>query len=306
MEVTANANNSSNGEKRGSIVRRFNLALFLLYVAAILISTPTVYLVTSHQVYERAERELNTLVDMVKSIQGFVAKDLRPFFLEHDLFYSPGFSGIVATSHIAGNFKEFQPDYYIKNASDNPLNPANSPVPVEMELLTRFRTDRDLTQWTQVGTIDGRQLLLSASPKVSKKGCLLCHGPREVAPEEITTQFTGYLGYNYQPDTVVGVSLVGVPIENVNEIAMQRTGIVLALITALFAIAFLAIRVIVKRSVLAPLLEITDAAHAISRGKLDTAIDYERDDEIGDLARSVELVRRSFDKVMQRMRRDKH
>ena len=52
-----------------------------------------------------------------------------------------------------------------------------------------------------------------------------------------------------------------------------------------------------------PILEVTEAAHAISRGKLDTMIEVNRDDEIGDLARSVELVRRSFAKLMQRMRK---
>ena len=102
---------------------------------------------------------------------------------------------------------------------------------------------------------------------------------------------------------VVGVSVVGVPIEDVKEIALQRTGVVLGLLTVLFAIAFFAINMIVKRSVLNPIIQITEVAHAISRGKLETPIEMARNDEIGDLGRSVELVRRSFDKVMQRMRK---
>jgi len=300
MEVIGNASGS---EKRGSIVRRFHWALFILYLVAVGISAPTIYIVTSQQVHARAERELAALVDMVQSIQEYVAQDLRPFFLEHGLFYSPGFSGIVATSRIAGNFKKLQPAYYIKNASDNPLNPANTPEPVEMELLNRFRLDRELDHWTQVGIVGENRLLISASPKVSKKGCLQCHGARENVPKEISDQFPGFLGYNYKPDAVVGVSVVGVPIEDVKEIALQRTGVVLGLLTVLFAIAFFAINMIVKRSVLNPIIQITEVAHAISRGKLETPIEMARNDEIGDLGRSVELVRRSFDKVMQRMRK---
>ena len=84
-------------------------------------------------------------------------------------------------------------------------------------------------------------------------------------------------------------------------LSVYTTGLVLGLLTVLFAVAFFAIDMIVKRGILSPLLDITESMHSISRGKLDTKIDFERNDEIGDLARSVELVRRSFEKVMQRI-----
>ena len=99
--------------KRRSVAQRFNRVLIGLYLVAIVIAAPAIYWVTSQQVHEQAERELVTLVDMVKSIQGFVAKDLRPYFMENKLFHAPGFSGIVATSLIAEKFKKVQPDYYI-------------------------------------------------------------------------------------------------------------------------------------------------------------------------------------------------
>ena len=114
---------------------------------------------------------------------------------------------------------------------------------------------------------------------------------------------TGNLGYNYRSNDVVGVSVVGVPIENVHEVALQRTGIVIGVLTVLFAIIFITINLLVKRYLLKPILHITNAAHEISRGKLDIPIEVDRNDEMGDLARSVELVRRSFDKLIKRMRK---
>jgi len=291
--------------KRGSVVQRFNRVLIGLYLAAIVIAAPTIYWVTTQQVRFQAERELTTLVDMVKSIQAYVAKDLRPFFLEQGLFHSPGFSGIVATSLIAENFKEEQPDYYIKNVSDNPLNPANSPKPLESELLGKFRSDRLLKAMTQEGSISGKRLLISAAPKVSKPGCMRCHGKKEDAPQQIREQFPGDQGYNYENDQVVGVSLVGVPMANVQTLALQRTGIVLLVLTVLFGLILFSVNRLVKKGLLTPILEITQAAHAISHGKFDEQVEINRDDEIGELARSVELVRRSFAKLMQRMRKRK-
>ncbi len=294
---------ASKSGKRGSVAKRFNRVLIGLYLVAIVIAAPAIYWVTSQQVHAQAERELATLVDMVKSIQGYVAKDLRPYFLKNDLFHSPGFSGIVATSLIAENFKKVQPDYYIKNASDNPLNPANSPKHLEMKILERFRRERDLTNLTWEGVISGKRLLISAMPKVSKPGCMLCHGAREEAPQQIKEQFPGDLGYNYQQGQVVGVSLVGVPIANVQELGLRRTGVVLMVLTVLFGLILFTVNRLVRRNLLSPIIEVTEVAHAISHGHFDARIEVKRDDEIGDLARSMELVRRSFEKLMQRMRK---
>lgn len=290
-------------ERSGSIVKRFNSALLLLYLLAIVVTTPGIYYVTEAQVNAQAQQELSLLVKMVKSIQGYIAKEMRPYFIQHNLFYSPGFSGIVATSLIARDFIKEQPGYYIKTVSDNPLNPANAPQALEIELMERFRQARGLTQWTQVGVLNGKIMLISAAPKVSKSGCLRCHGSAKGAPEEIRTKYPGFRGYNYQPDEVVGVSIVAVPMENVQALVWKRTSIVLVVLTVLFGVILAVVNLLVRSYLLKPILEITGVAHAISHGTLnkDKRIELDRNDEIGDLARSVELVRRSFEKLMQRM-----
>jgi HAMP domain-containing protein len=288
---------------KGSIRRRFNLVLLLLYLLAVVIVTPAIYYVTERQVYGQAEKELSMLVDMVASIQGYVAKDLRPYFIEHDLFYSPGFSGIVATSLVAEQFKQRQPSFYIKNASDNPLNRNNLPNLLEEELLAEFRADRASTKLTRTGMIDGRSMLVSASAKISKPGCMRCHGSVASAPEQIVEQFGTESGYNYKLGDVVGVSLVGVPLGDVRTLAVQRSLIMIGLLTLLFAIAFVTIDLLVRRALLTPIVDIAETAHAVRQGDMERSIRIERNDEIGDLARSIELLRRSFVQAMKRLRK---
>lgn len=288
--------------KRGSVTRRFNVILFLFYLVSILVAAPVVYWVTERQVYEQADRELAVLVDMVRSIQGYVAKNLRPFLIEKGLFHSPGFSGIVATSLVAENFKKLQPGYYIKNSSDNPLNPQNSPQPLEDELLRKFRNNRSLDGATEVGLLNGNAMLVSAAPKLSAKGCLKCHGEPDKAPAEITGQYGTTSGYNYKLDDVVGVSVVGVPLGDVRALALERSVIVVVMLTALFAVIFIAINVMVKRSLLAPILEIAQTAKDISQGRMETPVEVSRNDEIGDLSQAIELLRRSFLAAMKRLR----
>ncbi|MEA3274654.1 MAG: DUF3365 domain-containing protein [Pseudomonadota bacterium] len=292
---------TTNALPRRSVSRRFNIALLVLYLLSIGIAAPVIYVATERQVNAQADKELKLLVDIVRSIQGYVAGHLRPFMMEKGLFFSPGLSGIVATSLVAENFEKLQPSYYIKNVSDNPLNPANNPQAFERTLLGRFRADPGLNGLTETGFIDGRRMLVAAAPKVSKKGCMRCHGDPEKAPDEIKTRYGETDGYYYKDGEVVGVSLVGVPLDDVQAVAIERSLVAIGLLTALFAIIFFSINIVVRRSLVKPILQIAETAQDISRGRMETPVKIERNDEVGDLAHSIELLRRSFVQAMKRL-----
>lgn len=290
--------------KKGSISRRFNLSILGVYLLSIVISAPTIYFYTRHEVYAQSSEELGLLVDMVKSIKGYVAQDLRPYFLKQGLFHTAGFSGIVAVSRVSNNFKGMQPSYSIRNVSDNPLNPGNMPAALEVDLLSRFRQDRGLEELRVEGAIDGKRMLVRSAPIVSAKGCLRCHGDPAQVPDEITTQYGTAKGYHYRLGDVVGVEVVGVPIDDVDALAFKRSSVAIGLLTLLFGIVMVTVNLLVGRNLISPLLTITDTARAVAKGQLDQALTIERNDEIGELARSVELLRRSFAQLMKRMRKD--
>ncbi|MES9992780.1 MAG: DUF3365 domain-containing protein [Candidatus Thiodiazotropha sp.] len=299
------AQQSSKQDKRQSLAKRFNQSLVLMYLATVLVTTPLIYFITKMQVYKRAEQELVLLVDVVKSIQSFVANDLRPHFMKEQIFYSPSFSGIVATSRVANYLRQSQPQYYISNTSDNPLNPNNIVKGLEADLLKQFRNDRTMELVTTDGVIEGRNYLVSSAPKVSKKGCLRCHGKPEQAPEDVTAMYGTESGYGYQSGEVVGVSVVGVPLEDVQALTIKRSLIVIGAITLLFAVLFIVVNRLVRRLILEPITEITTVAKAVSHGDLRREVHVrDRKDEIGDLAIAFELMRRSLVTAMKRMKRN--
>jgi protein-histidine pros-kinase len=272
----------------------------LLYFLGIAISAPAIYYFTRTEVFAQANSELRLLGDFVKSIKGYIGKDMRPWFIENKQFHSAGFSGIVAVSRVAQHFKDLQGRYAIRNVSDNPLNPANSPEPFERDLLREFRADRALTHLQTEGNLGDKPMLVASAPIVTQPGCLQCHGEPDKVPAEITAQFGRTSGYHYKDNDIVGLELVGVPIADVNALAMQRSLVAVGLLTLLFGLIFVTINILVRRNLISPILEITTAAHAVVQGDLDRTLDIQRNDEIGDLARSVELLRRSFAQVMKR------
>jgi protein-histidine pros-kinase len=286
--------------RTGSVARRFNVSLLLLYFLSIIISAPAIYYFTRTEVFAQANSELRLLGDLVKAIKGYIAKDMRPWFVQNKQFHSAGFSGIVAVSRVAQNLKELQGRYAIRNVSDNPLNPANSPEPLEQDLLQEFRSDPSVKDLRKQGELGGQLMLVSSAPIVSQPGCLQCHGEPDKVHPEITGQYGKTSGYNYKDGDIVGLELMGVPIADVNALAMERTLVAVGMLTVMFGLIFVTINILVRRNLISPILEITNAAHAVVKGDLDRALDIQRNDEIGDLARSVELLRRSFAQVMKR------
>lgn len=289
---------------RQSLTKRFNLSLIVMYVVTVLVAAPTIYLVTKNQVHDRAEKDLVLLVDVVRSIQDYVATDLRPHLLKEKIFYSPAISGIVATSRIAKFLKEKQPQYYISNVSDNPLNLDNRTQGLEQDLLDMFRSDRELKSLNEVGVIGGQNYLVSSAPKVSKKGCLRCHGRPEMAPQDVQVSYGMHSGFGYQIGEVVGISVVGVPLDDVQALTIKRSLIVIGGITILFTILFVIINQLVRRLILEPIADITTVAKAVSHGDISREVMVrERNDEISELAIAFELMRRSLVSAMKRMKR---
>ena len=286
-------NNERGAVRRSaSLTRRLNVSLFWIYVLSLVLTAPAVYYYTRQQLYREANEDLQLMVDMVKSIQGYVAADLRPYLTKKKIYYSPAISGIVATSRIAANLKQLQPRFYIKIASDNPLNPANGANALEFDLLERFRRAGGGEKVIAEGEMGGKLYMVAAAPKMSKKGCLRCHGKPDKAPEDVINTYGSYSGYNYKVDDVVGVSVVGVPIADVKALALERSTLVMGGLTALFGLLFLSVNLFIRRLVVAPILEITNSAHAMADGNLTWRLESKREDEIGDLAHSVEKVRR--------------
>jgi protein-histidine pros-kinase len=289
------ASDTAGQPKRTKLARRFNLALGLVYVVTVAVTVPVVYWYTKEQVHQQANKELKLLVDVTKAIQSYVIKDVRPYMVEHNVFFSPTISGVAATSYVAGHLKAMQPDYYIKTASDNPLNPENRARYIERDLLNMFRGNRNLTVWQQEGEIQGKPYLVAASPKVSdNKGCLRCHSTPDAAPPDVREKYGKFSGYNYKLDEVVGVSLVGVPLGDVEQLVIERTAALLGVLTVLFGVLFVVINLLVRRLILRPIAEISARAREVSEGKLDTRVVMPRHDEIGELSRAFEQIRRSL------------
>lgn len=291
---SAKSTSGSRDRKKNSLINRFKRAMIFGYIVTVVISSVIVGFWSRHEVYAAASKDLSLLVDMFKSVGTYVLEDVRPEIVAQDVFHAPALSPVVATKKVSDHLLKIQPDYYVKTTSDNPLNPTNFPEPLEQGILQQFRDDSDLKVLIQEGTLKGRRFLTSSRPSVSKASCLECHGGIDKAPKEIVAAYGTDSGFNYPETGVVGASIVGVPLDNLKAIILQRSLTAAGLVSLLFGGLFLMINRLVQRLVLRPVAGITEMALDVSGGNLDREIIMERKDEIGELANSFELIRRSL------------
>jgi len=289
------------------IGKQFRRVLLLVYVFSLVFSIAAISVWTRQEVYGAADRELDLLVDMVKAARTYVAEDVRPFMLERDIFHSPAVSSTVATKHIAEHFAVNQPDYYIRVVSDNPLNPDNKPTAFEQGIIQKFRdklaAEESMEDLILEGKINDKQYLVSSRPSISKESCLVCHGNPQDAPKEILDEYGSKSGFNYDIEAVVGASVVGVPINNVNSIVLNRSLIAFGLFSVLFWSIFFIIDRLIYLLLLRPIVKISRVARSVSEGNLDQTISTKRKDEIGELVKSFELMRRSLVTASKRLRK---
>lgn len=294
MDSNENTTKSQAGGKRSRITTKLNWLLFSLYLVIVGISIPTTYFYTKNQILDQANRELSLLVDMVRSVRNVVREDTRPYFLARSEFFPPVVSSTVMAKTVASKFAKLRPEYYIRIVSDNPLNSENLPTSAEAAILNRFRTANAPKSIVETGTLRNETYLISAAPASARKGCLVCHGAYTDAPSQITDSYGTVSGFGYQEGSVVGASVVGVPMANLMELVLVRSLTILVVTTVIFSLIFLFINSLVKRSIVRPLLEISESARSVSRGNISDSISMDRNDEIGDLAHSIELMRRSL------------
>lgn len=296
------ATEQNESKRRTSISSKFNQSLLTLFLVLVLVLIPIMYYLTKTQVLAQANKELTLLVDMVKSVRNVVREDTRPHFTPKGEFFPIVVSSTVMAKTVASKFARIRPEYYIKIFSDNPLNADDYPDTLEKELLNRFRQNKQLKTIVETGTIQGQNYLLSSAPATVKKGCLLCHGDPARAPLAISKTYGTESGYGWTVGNVIGGIAVGVPLENINSIAVKRTLYALLALALVFGVLYIYINTIVRRSIIVPIREIADKAKKISHGDLGEALVTDRDDEIGELSNSFEMMRRSFISLVRRIK----
>jgi HAMP domain-containing protein len=121
-----------------------------------------------------------------------------------------------------------------------------------------------------------------------------------------TTKIRGKLVYETQMpilDGQLGSVHVGLWAETIQQ---DVRGTILSIVglIALCLVVGVALSVVIASKTIQPILQLKSIADEISRGNLDAAVSVQRNDEVGELARSLERMRASLKAAMTRLNRE--
>jgi hypothetical protein len=151
----------------------------------------------------------------------------------------------------------------------NPSNPSNQADDFEVGLLHRFAqnpADQQVVGFTERS--DQSFFYIARPMRMPDDSCLKCHGRPEDAPQALLAQDGTINGFQWPRNSVIAAQMVYVP---ANLVAEQRRQVWLAVMIVLaggFAVAGVAISLLLRRNVIQPVERMASMASRIAAAGL--------------------------------------
>ncbi len=258
--------------------------------------------------------EAEAVADQVVSFRSWVADSgmvwvnkLTPQFDEylavHDTGNNSRFYGknpALATRELSTIANKTSTRASFTVTSDDVRQKANAPDGFEKASIAEFSANKNIQF---VEKYEGGSYRY-ARPLIVKEGCLKCHGDPKDAPAAVITKYGDKKAFHYKVGDVRGIISVTLPsISLMEALPTLINPISLGGIFLAFLINFL----FTTRFILNRLHKLTEDTKAIVSGKLDTPLLYtqpkESNDEVDHVYHSVDLLKRSMELVVRKIKR---
>jgi HAMP domain-containing protein len=205
-----------------------------------------------------------------------------------------------AATELFAQLRKNYPDYFYKEAAQNPTNPRNRAVSWEEDIIKAFKNHPDMNVFEgERDTPLGRSLFL-ARPMHSPKACLECHGSPEAAPPEMLKLYGNANGFGWGDGDIIAAQIVSVPESIPAQMASTALRRLLFSLIVVGAITLLVLDLVLYVTVIRPVSRFAARADEISKGQLDVPeLQVRGRDEISILAAAFNRMHRSVSAAMR-------
>jgi hypothetical protein len=144
-----------------------------------------------------------------EACRGYARETLSPVVRQHTdrLIFEANSATFVARGTFEA-LRKRMPEYPFREASLNPLNPANQADAEEETLIRRFQADPSLPEVTGFLGKGENEKFYVARPVAVKATCLECHHSPQTAPPEVVRRYGDRHGYGWKEGEVKSAVMV--------------------------------------------------------------------------------------------------
>ncbi|MEM9783628.1 MAG: DUF3365 domain-containing protein [Pseudomonadota bacterium] len=281
---------------------KFNLVLVMACLIGMGAATMLTYRVAQTTALAEVEQEIALLRAKMLAVRHYTVTGIAPLMKEdQDILFLPHTVPSFAAQTVFARFQESNPDYYYKEAADNPTNPDDLAEPWEQVLIDDLRANPEVDRIATVRETDAGRFFTVAFPfKITNEGCLVCHSTPEVAPAAMVDLYGPEAGFGWQMNEIIGAQIISAPMTVADERALGQVQVLLAALGSAFLLVLLITNWLLSRIVIKPVVAMSEIAEKVSLGDFSLP-EYVKpgSDEISSLSKSFNRMRRSLDSAMK-------
>jgi methyl-accepting chemotaxis protein len=281
---------------------KFNLVLLAVFGLGLLASGYLSYTLLERNARDEVSHHAGLMMEAALAIRGYTIEQVRP---QLDLqlmrvFLPQSVPAYAATETLTALRKKYA-DYTYKEATINPTNPRNRAGDWENDIIRIFRDKPDTSEVVgERDTPTGRALYIARPIQIKNPACLTCHSTPEAAPATMLKLYGTANGFGWKPNEIVGAQIVSVPMAVPIGNARRAFLTFMGSLAAVFALAFVALNIMLTRIIVRPVARMSEAADHISVGNFEVPEFAESGrDEIAQLGRAFNRMRRSLQTAMK-------
>ena len=285
---------------------KFNIVLVLVFAAGIGVSAFVSQKLLQENAKEDVLHSAGLMMEAALSIRGYTVQQVKPH-LEDKLqaVFLPQSVPAYSATEIFNSLRKKYPDYSYKEATLNPTNPRDRAVEWEADIVNAFRADPKKTEaMGERMAASGPQLYLARPIQIKHPACLACHTTAETAPASMVKLYGPSNGFGWKHMEIIGAQIVSVPMALAQRNAQEAFRAFLFSLTAIFAVAFVVLNVMLSFMIIRPISRMAEAADKVSTGDFEVPeFTGKGGDEIAALGVSFNRMRRSLQKALKLIER---
>lgn len=269
---------------------RFMILTGILSLSAVLIMTLVGYQSSVNNAMDEAKYRGRLIFNFITSSRHYLQNNKHPEIM----------SGFVLSRGVWEELKKETPGYIFKQATVNPLHLQDKADQIELQLIDKFRGNSSLKNDEGLIEKNGASFFYLATPISVSQECLECHGDPDKASQEQVDRYGKENGYNWTVGETIATDIIYVPVREPLQKAKKNALNLLLFSSVGIILVMLIVGYFFNHYVVQPVTMLEKRATEISLGEnIDASIATNTKDEIGSLARAVDRLRISVQKMLK-------